>query len=93
MLPFLTNTLALVLQSQTDKMLVIPKEMSAFIQLLEDVTEVEEAIPLMESRLTGITNLYNVAQHFEVHVAEEETALYKSLFTRFRLLKVSCCFC
>ncbi len=69
-------------------MLVTPREMNSFIQLLADVTEVEAAIPHMENRLTVITNLYNVAQQFEVRVTEEETALYKSLFTRFRILKV-----
>ena len=70
-------------------MLVIPTDMDAFIQFLSDVEEVEASIPQMESRLTTITNLYNVAQQFEVHVSEEEMALYKSLFTRFRQLKVS----
>lgn len=69
-------------------MLVVPADMDAFIQFLCDVNEVEISIPHMESRLTTITSLYNVAQQFEVHVDEEEMALYKSLFTRFRQLKV-----
>ena len=69
-------------------MLIFPSEMSLFIQLLADVSEVEASIPHLESRLTTITNLYNVAQQFEVYVCEEEMALYKSLFTRFRQLKV-----
>ena len=71
-----------------DKMLVTPADMDTFIQFLSDVDEVEKSIPHMESRLTTITNLYNVAQQFEVQVCEEEMALYKSLFTRFRQLKV-----
>ncbi len=68
-------------------MLVIPADMDAFIQFLSNVDRVEGSIPQMESRLTTITNLYNVAQQFEVLVSEEEMAQYKSLFTRFRQLK------
>ena len=73
-------------------MLVTPADMSAFIQFLSDVTRVEGSVPHMETRLTTITNLYNVAQQFDVRVCEEEMALYKSLFTRFRQLKV-CLLC
>lgn len=69
-------------------MLTVPADMSAFIQFLSDAKQVESSVPLMETRLTTITNLYNVAQQFEVPVSEEEMALYKSLFTRFRQLKV-----
>ena len=70
-------------------MLTVPADMTAFIQFLADVSRVEETLPLMETRLTTITNLYNVAQQFEVQVNREEMALYKSLFTRLRQLKVS----
>lgn len=77
------------MQGGTDKMLITPTDMSAFLQFLSDVDEIEDSLPQMETRLTTITNLYNVAQQFEVYVCEEEMALYKSLFTRFRQLKVN----
>ena len=59
-----------------------------FVRYLEDVAEVTAAIAPLDRRLVKVTNLYNVAQEFDVPVAEEEMALYRSLFPLFRNLKV-----
>ncbi len=55
---------------------------------MQDVENVISAIALIEKRMIVATNMYNVAQQFEVQVADEEMALYKSLFPQFRHLKV-----
>lgn len=68
-----------------------PPDVKAFIQFLIDVDAVGAAIPLMERTLRIITNLFNVAQQFDVLVTEEEMALYKSLFPQFRYLEVRKC--
>ena len=62
--------------------------MESFAQYLDSVEEVKAALPKMEEELLTSTNLYNVAQEFEVSVPGEEMALYKALFPQFRLLKV-----
>lgn len=59
-----------------------------FVEFLDDVDNIEVEIPELEKKMTNITNLYNVAQQFDVHVCETDMALYKSLFPQFRQLKV-----
>lgn len=65
-----------------------PSDVEDFVRYLADVDGVLSALPDLEARLQVVTNMYNVTQHFEVKVQEEEMALYKSLFPQFRHLKV-----
>lgn len=65
-----------------------PSDVVGFVCYVQDVENVISAIALIEKRMIVATNMYNVAQQFEVQVADEEMALYKSLFPQFRHLKV-----
>ena len=58
------------------------------MRYLLDVEEVVSIVPPAEREMLTITNLYNVAQEYEVSVPEEEMARYKALFPQFRYLKV-----
>ena len=69
-------------------MLVNPATVETFVLFISDVEEVEEVIPQYEKRLGSITSLYGVAQHFEVPISERDTAVYRSIFPQFRILKV-----
>ncbi len=63
--------------------------MLSFVRYIEDVENVISTIQLTDKRMVLVTNMYNVTQQFDVHVPDEEMALYKSLFPQFRHLKVS----
>ena len=65
-----------------------PTNVTEFIQYLSDVDSATASVPLIEKGMLTATNMYNVAQQFEVEVRVEEIALYKSLFPQFRHLKV-----
>ncbi len=78
-------------QDYTHKLLDIPSDVVAFVCYVANVENVISAVPLIEKRMIVATNMYNVAQQFEVQVADEEMALYKSLFPQFRHLKVHVC--
>lgn len=75
-------------QTATDQLLNTPTDVDSFVRYLDSVEEVATIIPSMEQWLLTLTNLYNVAQEFEVSVPEEQLALYKALFPQFRYLKV-----
>jgi len=66
----------------------VPTTVSAFVQFLADVEVVKGSISAMGRTLKTITSLYNVVQHFNVDVNEQDMALYKSLFPLFRFLEV-----
>ena len=70
-------------------MVETPSDVHSYIGYLNNVDSVSAAIPLVEKRLLNVTNIYNVAQQFDVEVCLEEMALYKSLFPQLRHLKVS----
>ncbi len=76
-------------QDATGKLVTVPTTVNAFINFLSEVQLVKAHIPVLGSTLKIITSLYNVAQHFNVHITEQELALYKSLFPLYRYLEVS----
>ena len=81
--------LCLLSQIAVDKLLGTPTDVESFVHYLGHVEEVTAMIPPAERELLTLTNLYNVAQDFQVPVPDEDMALYKTLFPQFRYLKVS----
>ena len=76
------------LQRATEQLQTTPTDVESFAQYLDSVEQVKAAVPKMEGEMLTATNLYSVAQEFEVFVPGEEMALYRALFPQFRLLKV-----
>lgn len=77
------------LQRATEQLRRSPTDVESFALYLDSVEQVKAAMPKMEREMLTATNLYSVAQEFEVLVPGEEMALYKALFPQFRVLKVS----
>lgn len=73
----------------SDKLAAAPTTIESFVEYLGTVEKVSAEIAKDEAEINLISKLYNVAHEFNVHISDENLALYKILFPQLRHLKVN----
>lgn len=75
------------MKMDSDKLTTVPATIERFVEYLGTVEKVSVEIAKNESEINLISKLYNVAHEFNVHISDEDLALYKILFPQLRHLK------
>ncbi|XP_054550811.1 dynein axonemal heavy chain 14 isoform X4 [Talpa occidentalis] len=83
-----TNLLKIV-DSSVQKLEQDPVEIEEFVEHFTFLGVISSKLPELERECLSITELHSVIKHFQIHISEEERALYKILLFKFGQLKIA----
>ncbi|XP_004439654.1 PREDICTED: dynein heavy chain 14, axonemal [Ceratotherium simum simum] len=78
-----------VVESSLRKLECDATEIEEFVEYFNFLNEISSNISKLEKECSTITQLYSVVRSYQIHISEEQVAIYKILLIKFGQLKVS----
>uniref|UniRef100_A0A4W2H6H3 Dynein axonemal heavy chain 14 n=1 Tax=Bos indicus x Bos taurus TaxID=30522 RepID=A0A4W2H6H3_BOBOX len=78
-----------VIDSSLQKLEYTPTEIEEFLEYFTFLDAISSKISKLEKEYTIVAQLYSVVRYYQIHVSEEQIAIYKILLIKFGQLKTS----
>ncbi|KAB0345364.1 hypothetical protein FD754_022290, partial [Muntiacus muntjak] len=78
-----------VIDSSLQKLEYTPTEIQEFLEYFTFLDAISSKISKLEKEYTIVAQLYSVVRYYQIHVSEEQIAIYKILLIKFGQLKTS----
>ncbi|XP_043340601.1 dynein axonemal heavy chain 14 [Cervus canadensis] len=78
-----------VIDSSLQKLEYTPTEIQEFLEYFTFLDAISSKISKLEKEYTIVAQLYSVVRYYQIHVSEEQIAIYKILLIKFGQLKAS----
>ncbi|KAB1258574.1 Dynein heavy chain 14; axonemal [Camelus dromedarius] len=78
-----------IVDSSLQKLECAPTEKEEFVEHFTFLDTISSKISKLEKEFSAIAQLYSVVRYYQIHISEEQIAIYKILLTKFDQLKTS----
>ncbi|XP_069340704.1 dynein axonemal heavy chain 14 isoform X1 [Eulemur rufifrons] len=78
-----------VVESSLRQLECDPTEIEEFVKHFTFLDEISSNISKLEEEYSTLSELFSVVKHYQIHVSEEQMAIYKIILTKFRQLKTA----